>query len=137
VLIAFAVDGHDAFKPAADQDANFALFAGFFVGSQVIERIFEVLAPLIPPPGLQRGGADDATKAANLKADRGSIFLGLGVLVGVILSGSLGLYFLQAIGMEVSNHVDMLLSGIVISGGTKSLHELIKAVEKQKKVPAA
>jgi hypothetical protein len=35
--------------------------------------------------------------------------------------------------MQVSREVDVLVSGLVISGGTKSLHELVTALEKQKK----
>src|SRR6478672_7971130 len=36
------------FTPSADGTANFALFAGFYVAAQAIERLMELVAPLLP-----------------------------------------------------------------------------------------
>jgi hypothetical protein len=106
--------------------ANFTLFAGFYVIAQVVERILEVVSPFFP-----FWQVDANTK----KADRGLILLGLGTFAGTILSGSLGLYFLTAVGMKPALWVDMIVTGLVISGGTKSLHEFINLIQKPANPP--
>jgi hypothetical protein len=50
VAVAMNVAGwtNDPFTPP-EGDFNFALFAGFYVGAQVIERLMELVAPVRPP----------------------------------------------------------------------------------------
>lgn len=118
------------FKPAENKEANFALFAGFFVAAQVLERLIEAISPLVPP--WKRTTATNAAEAAERQADRALVMLGLAVMLGVLVSAILGLYFLEAIGIDAPIWVDLLATGLTISGGTKSLHDLIKAIERAK-----
>ena len=52
VVVGIAVNELDLtaapFNPAEKTEANFALFAGFYVGAQVIERLMEFVSPLLP-----------------------------------------------------------------------------------------
>lgn len=127
-----------AFQPAQDATANFALFAGFYIAAQIIERLLEVVSPLLPPWPLKGNG--DA-KAAQAKADRGALMLGLATLAGVAVSYAFGLYFLTAVGIGVETAqdgsvistiprmVDALATGLVIGAGTKPLHDLITNIQ--------
>jgi len=73
------------------------------------------------------------TEAINQKkADRGYAILGLATLLGVLASGVAGLYLLSAVGMASPRWLDMLITGVAVSGGTKGLHELIKTLQKAK-----
>ena len=130
-----------AFEPAKIKDANFALFAGFYVAALLIERAGELIAPHMPPwdpptnappaPGTTKPGPalDGDARAAHVKADRGMIMLGVSFLFAVLLAGLLGLYFMTAIGMKVSHTVDTVLTGLVIAGGTKKLHDLMSLIQ--------
>jgi hypothetical protein len=128
-----------AFQPAQDATANFALFTGFYVAAQIIERLLEIVSPYLPP--WTPPGADDATKAAHAKADRAAVLLGVATLAGVIASFGFGLYFLTAIGIGVDTlkdgtvvthfprMVDALATGLIIGAGTKPLHDLISNIQ--------
>jgi hypothetical protein len=119
-----------AFVPAKEGVADFALFAGFYVAAQVIERLLEVVSPLLPfwPPPLSTD--DPAVKAAHTKADRAAVVLGLATLAGVAASCGFGLYFLAAIGMtSVSHSIDAMVTGLTIGAGTKPLHDLITGIQ--------
>ena len=50
-------------------------------------------------------------------------------MLGVAASGFFGLFFLQAIGMQVSPTVDTILTGITIAAGTKPLHDFISSLK--------
>jgi hypothetical protein len=127
-----------AFQPAQDATANFALFAGFYVAAQVIERLLEVVSPLLPPWKLP--GADEAAKVAHAKADRAAVSLGLATLCGVVASCGFGLYFLTAVGIgvettdagtvsNVPHTIDAMVTGLTIGAGTKPLHDLISNIQ--------
>lgn len=127
-----------AFQPAQDATANFALFAGFYVAAQVIERLLEVVSPLLPPWKLP--GEDEAAKVAHAKADRAAVVLGLATLCGVAASCGFGLYFLTAVGIgvettdagtvsNVSHTIDAMVTGLTIGAGTKPLHDLIGNIQ--------
>lgn len=127
-----------AFQPAQTATANFALFAGFYVAAQVIERLLEVVSPLLPPWKLP--GADEAAKVAHAKADRAAIALGLATVCGVAASCGFGLYFLTAVGIgvettadgtvsNVSHTIDAMVTGLTIGAGTKPLHDLIGNIQ--------
>jgi hypothetical protein len=118
-----------AFKPATAGVANFALFAGFYVAAQVIERLLEIVSPLLPfwPPNTED---DAAVQAAHTKADRAALAMGIATLAGVAASCAFGLYFLAAIGMtSVSHSIDAIVTGLTIGAGTKPLHDLITGIQ--------
>jgi hypothetical protein len=116
------------FQPAKDGTANFALFAGFYVAAQVIERLLEVVSPLLPL--WEVPGDGDAAKAAHAKADRAAVVLGLATLAGVGASCAFGLYFLAAVGMtSVSHSIDAIVTGLTVGAGTKPLHDLITNIQ--------
>lgn len=119
-----------SFTPAQVGAANFALFAGFYVGAQLIERLMEVVSPMLPLWGLPASvPADPKARVAQVKADRAKAVLGLATLTGVGVSGALGLYFLQAIGMNVPRVWDLFFTGLIIAAGTKPLHDFISGLQ--------
>lgn len=126
------------FTPAADEAANFALFAGFYAAAQVIERLLEFVSPVlpfwqVPDPPLPAGPASPAqmatAKAAQVKADRGAAAHGIAAVLGVAASCAFGLFLLQSIGFHVSNTIDTLVTGLLISAGTKPLHDFISGLQ--------
>jgi hypothetical protein len=118
------------FVPAKEVAANFALFAGFYVAAQVIERLMQLIAPLVPwwDPS-PAGTTDPAVKAAHVKADRDPLVLGIAAVLGVAASCGFGLFFLTAIGMHVTHTIDSFLTGITIAAGTKPLHDFISLIQ--------
>jgi len=130
VAIAIGIAGIAGYFHRAFQvdKANFALFAAFYAVAQGTERLLEILSNFIPPWG-------DTDQD---KSDRALEMLGLSTLVGMGASMVFGLYFLRAIGVDYghSNNwetaTDVMVTGLIISGGTKSLHDLISLVEKAK-----
>lgn len=118
------------FTPSATATATFALFAGFYVAAQVIERLMQLISPFVPwwPPPTSATSA--AVRAAQTKADRGTVALGIAAVLGVGASAAGGLYFLTAIGMHVNRLVDIFITGIVIAAGTKPLHDFITLLQK-------
>jgi hypothetical protein len=136
------------FDPAKESAANFALFAGFYVGAQVIERLMEFVAPALPygDPGDWLAASfpktdhrfdefwkltpeAQAARSAQIKADRAKVSLGVAAILGVAASGFFGLFFLQSIGMDVSSTVDTLVTGVTIAAGTKPLHDFISNLQ--------
>jgi hypothetical protein len=120
-----------AFNPAQDKEANFALFAGFYVGAQVIERLMELFSPLLPFWGLpaELAEADPKVRVAQVKADRAKAVLGLALLAGVAISAAFGLYFLEAVGIEIPRMPDIFFTGLIIAAGTKPLHDFITGLQ--------
>jgi hypothetical protein len=123
------------FDPSADPVANFALFAGFYIVAQVIAGVLALVGPLLPPWKPPSSLTDEAVKAAQTKADRSALLLGAGALLGVILSCTLGLFFLKAVGMHVSHTVDAIFTGATLAGGAKPLSDFI-ALTQNKTAPA-
>jgi hypothetical protein len=119
-----------AFEPAQVAEANFALFAGFYIAAQLIERLMELVSPMFPlwslPPGFS---TDKQVRVAQVKADRGKAVLGLAALAGAIASAAFGLYFLEAVGMNVPRMPDIFFTGLVIGAGTKPLHDFISGLQ--------
>ena len=130
-----AAGTHAPFSPSAAKEANFALFAGFYVAAQVIERLLELVAPLLPTmlPGWSMPGSvtGASARAAQVKADRAKVVLGVGALAGVAASCGFGLYFLRAVGIDCSRTIDSLATGITIAAGTKPLHDFISGLQNQ------
>ena len=52
--------------------------------------------------------------------------------LGILLAFILQIQFLQMLGVIVSPVIDITVTGFLISGGTKPLHDLIKYIEKAK-----
>lgn len=136
VAVAIALNGlgvtpakHSLFDPSEEQVANFALFAGFYVAAQAIAAALSVIAPFVPPWKPPSDVMGEANKAAQTKADRAALLLGLAALTGVVFSCVLGLFFLEAIGMHVSHTVDAILTGAVLAGGAKPLHDFIGLIQ--------
>jgi hypothetical protein len=118
LVVAFT-SGHPkaTFTPTGDFDR----FAAFYVVAQAIERFVAVFSPVIPPFG------DDAAS----KNDRAIIVTAGTFLIGVLIARLSGLLFLTAIGWTTpSGGIDVLVTGLVLSGGTKALHDLISRVQK-------
>jgi hypothetical protein len=150
--IAIGDNGTKPFDPKGKADADLAFFAGFFLAAQAIERALELIAPFIPfwtipleveIPTVTTIGAERQltveTRAstrdeltAQKKTDRGFVMLSIGALFGVGVSAAMGLYLPEVIGVMVPRWLDMLVTGLAISGGTKGLHELIKTLQKAK-----
>lgn len=133
-VIAFAASGQgwatESFKPAQAGAANFALFAGFYVGAQLIERLMELVSPLLPFWGLPTGfSSDEKVRVAQVKADRAKAVMGLATVTGVIVSAAFGLYFLSAVGMNVPRKWDIFFTGLIIAAGTKPLHDFITGLQ--------
>lgn len=126
------------FRPAKEQTAEFALFAGFYVAAQVIERLMELVTSFLPWPGwkapkapLERlnNGAEKTVTASYLKADRATVALGVATILGVMASFLFGLYFLRSVGISASHTVDVAVTGMTIGAGTKPLHDLISSLQ--------
>lgn len=126
--------GDSVFDPSANSVADFALFAGFYIVAQVIASALAVIAPLLPPWSPPPGLEGEAARAAQTKADRAALVLGLAALGGVVLSCTLGLFFLEAVGIHVSHTVDAIFTGATLAGGAKPLHDLI-ALAQNKDAP--
>ena len=99
-----AAGQNQLFDPSKENVANFALFAGFYVAAQVIAAVLSVIGPFVPPWKPPKELTDPAAKAAETKADRSALLLGLAALGGVVLSCTLGLDFLEAVGLHASQH---------------------------------
>src|SRR6266851_4983076 len=107
--------------PTFATSSDFNRFAAFYVAAQAIERLVEVFSPLVPPYG------DDAAT----KKTRTLVFGAITFLVGVAVARWTGLLFLQAIGWtSPSSWLDVIATGLVLSGGTKALHDLIASLAK-------
>jgi hypothetical protein len=116
VLAIFVKGKGAAFMPKE----GFVLFTGFYVAAQAIERVLEIVLP--PGAGTAQG-----------KADRSLVMSGIAFVLGIGASLALGLRFLTAV--EVGSPprwLDVFITGLVIAGGTKPLHDLIGTIEKAK-----
>lgn len=106
---------------------GFDALVAFYVVTQAIERVIEVIFwvwEIVDP---------------DLKADERKVLgLALGTLLGVIVSSAFGLYFLGAVttfddagGGGGNRILDVLVTGLVIAGGSKPLHDLVSVIEKR------
>lgn len=115
------------FKPASSATVDFALFAAFYVGAQVIERLMQFVSPLLPP--WKTAGDEGPAKAAQIKADRGTVGLGVAAVLGVVASCAFGLFFLTAFGIHANHTIDAFVTGVTIAAGTKPLHDFISLLQ--------
>lgn len=128
-------------------EANFALFAAFIVVAGAIERFIQPLTAVLPP------FTKKDTPASN--ADRTLVAYGIALVVGIAVSSCFGLYFLETMGIEIgmkevsgaTTHwvftddgdkvlrgLDIFITALIITGGTKPLHDMITSIEKKKDV---
>jgi hypothetical protein len=128
-----------------ETEANFALFAAFIVVAGAIERFIQPLTSILPPFTKK----DDA--ASN--ADRTLVSYGIALIVGIAVSSCFGLYFLETVGVEIGMEkiiegtphwvfeddgekllrgLDVFITALIITGGTKPLHDMITSIEKKK-----
>lgn len=103
--------------------AGFTQFAAFYVAAQLIERFME---PVTWP--LSRWGRT----ADEMKSNRTAVIFSLTLALSVIVSSLSGLHFLEAVGMTAPTFVDNFATGLIISGGTKPLHDFISYVQQSK-----
>jgi hypothetical protein len=150
-----------AFKPAVDVLDTIGFLALFFVMAQAIERFMEPISELdLKFAGSARKNKDNeternvkaatdsndeavrqenATAAANTEAESNQIaantkvlIWGLASFVAMLVSGATRVYFLEVIGFEnIPTYLNVLITGLVLGGGTKPLHDLIKLIEKK------
>jgi hypothetical protein len=115
LVVSILVHGRNsAFEPRQ----GLVLFTGFYVAAQAVERLLEIV---LPP-----GGA-----TAQAKADRAMIVGALATLLGIVLSLALGLRFLSAVQVQSPPRwLDVFVTGLVIGGGTKPLHDLIATIQR-------
>jgi len=109
--------------------ADFALFAAFIVVAGAIERIIQPLTAVLSP--------FSEADSPRSKADRTLYGYGISLIIGIAVSSIFGLYFMEAIGLpsegeKVLRGLDIFLTALIITGGTKSLHETITSIEKKK-----
>jgi len=136
-------------------NGDMASFALFYVAAQAIERLIEPFSQLFLTTSETRKELDSnvaralatgddadgqaaAKKQDELNRKRGERTLVLwaaATVLGMLLSGFAGLYFVSAIlatGSSISPALDVLVTGLVIGGGSKPLHDLITNVQKTK-----
>jgi hypothetical protein len=143
-LLLAGLAGWNHSKPFQVDVANFALFAAFIVVAGAIERFLEPIAAILPPWG--NSTAD--------KADRGLLLTSFALLVGIVVSSVFGLYFLEAIGVNIGTAegseliikssgdkllrgLDIFITALIITGGTKPLHDMISSIENKKEAAGA
>jgi hypothetical protein len=120
-------------------DANFALFAGFIVVAGAIERLLEPVLVVVPPYEERPDPHKPEIKEENerAKADRTLLAYAISLIVGILVSSIFGLYFMEAIGAQISGDkvlrgLDVFITALIITGGTKPLHDVITSIEKKK-----
>jgi hypothetical protein len=107
-------------KPNFTPGSDFSRFAAFYVVAQSIERFVEIFAHLVPPYG------DDAAT----KADRALVLGAVTLLAGVIVARFSGLLFLETIGWHSPpSAIDVFVTALVITGGSKALHDVISNIQ--------
>jgi hypothetical protein len=141
-------------------DVNFALFAAFIVIAGAIERLLEPVLVVLPP--YERKSATDSSdaKKAEIKegnerarADRALLAYCIALVVGIIISSVFGFYFLETMGVSIGvakgsgataewvfasngeralRGLDVFITALIITGGTKPLHDMIASIEKKK-----
>jgi len=111
---------------------EFELFAAYLIAAGAIERFLEIVSGWLPfrKEDEPRSAPAKTEFCLQRKADRGVMAVGLAAMVGTLASGVIGLYFMRAVGAEPPFWIDMVVTGFLLSGGTKTLHELLRVVQK-------
>lgn len=106
-------------KPPFKAIDGFVLLTGFYIAAQAIERFLEFMVP-------SNGKKQD-------KANKAILMSAIAFVIAVVLCELLGLYLLQAVGVNtIPGNLDVIITALAIGGGTKPLHDFIKSIEKTK-----
>ncbi len=143
--------------------ANFSLFAAFIVVTGAIERFLEPLLVALPPDEKKADADAKEEKKEKVKeenevarANRTLIAYCIALGVGIAVSSLFGLYFLETMGVAIGKEVvkngtaewvlsggdkwlrglDIFITALIITGGTKPLHDMISSIEKKKEAAA-
>jgi hypothetical protein len=136
------------------------VFALFYVWAQALERLLEPIASIGPfatgPKKQERDVAlaeasrapDTPTQTEKLdaaaelqakieqwRANRAIVFWAVASIIALVVAARLKLYFLVAVGVpanSVPDWVHILVTAMVIAGGTKPLHDLITRIQQAK-----
>jgi len=126
-------------------DHLLAVILKFLAPATLLERVLEFIAISLETTGLFRGNTNVAYRLSGftqgkmpelekkLKLQKRLILQSVGIVLGVILCWKGNLRILEMMGFthgEVAPWVDILLSGILISGGSQPIHDLINFLQK-------
>jgi hypothetical protein len=146
------VTGPDKLPAPLKVSGDFMAFALFYVAAQAIERAIEPFSNLVlatdtikkeldhrVATALQSADADDAKSAAakqdelnRARRERTLVLWAAASIIGIVVSGVTGLYFVGAMlaeGSSFNRGLDILITGLVVGGGSKPLHDLITKVQ--------
>jgi hypothetical protein len=157
-LFALGLDIANQLPPVLSLADNMNAFALFYVAAQGIERLLEPFTYYIKPTqptedtldekkgtALTAAMAEATTaageavnakaKLARLQSERSILFWAISSVIGIGASAWLGLHFIamvlsQASQASVPAWLDVTITGLVIGGGTKALHDLIGRISK-------
>lgn len=145
-----AVAVHGSHSSTYRIDSQWSAFAGMFVLALAIERLLEpfsrYLGPDTDPLKQQRDEAvasgaiaDLAAKQAALQRGRqltAIVVWGVAAGCGFFLCSAMDITLMQAIRAPESGQppfwADLLVTGLVVSAGTKPLHDLVTSLQKSK-----
>lgn len=133
---------------------GWSALAAIYILTQATERLLEPISRVLLPTAPARdeltaklaaaansGNVADANDAAEAKArlesltrDRTILFWGISTAVGLLVSGLFGIMLFWGIAESNAPEawLDILATGLVVGGGSKSLHDLITRIEKSK-----
>ena len=140
--------------PPATLAAGISLFALLYIVAQALERLLEPLSSLDwatpaaekkrdlsvasalanPIDNLLKAAATAQAVVESVRKNKAVLFWGLATLAGMFMSALSGIYLLDIV-IETPTPpqpLDILVTGLVVGGGTKPLHDLITRIEKAK-----
>jgi hypothetical protein len=133
--------------PAVQLAEGVAAFALFYVAAQAIERVIEPIASMDPVKKRRQNARDQALAAAasggsaeaaavaqgaldQWRANRAVLLWAIATILGMFASAKLGLYMVSAlVEVDPNVHLDILVTGLAIGGGTKPLHDLVTKLQ--------
>jgi hypothetical protein len=131
-----------------------SVFALLYIVAQALERLLEPLSALDPKKKDAEENRDTAVAAAlanpttallttaadmqatleRLRRNRAIIFWAGATILGMFISATTGIYLLDIVidNPTPPQSLDVLVTGLVVGGGTKPLHDLISRIESAK-----
>ncbi|MDA0364389.1 MAG: hypothetical protein O3B31_02615 [Chloroflexi bacterium] len=136
-------------------NTDFSAFALLYIAAQATERLLEPFASFVMTTREMKGEMEVALASAMNAPDdqavwaqaahaqeqlgqrqraRTYVMWAAATVVGMFASASLGVYLVAAVAADrgPAVPVDILVTGLVIGGGTKPLHDLIARIERSK-----
>lgn len=161
-ILAWFSAAKTTYVPPLQVNDGASAFALFYVAAQAIERAIEPFTNVVlntapakshlaaaVAAALTTSSETDGQTAAQkqdeldqLRGERSLLWWAVATIAGMWVSAALGLYFVGAIVKSSTAGlipVDILITGLVVGGGSKPLHDLISNVQKsanQKADPA-